>query len=205
MLQRCISLKWVMVILIGLIASVLSLHVGIVGVSKHQAVDWMIYYSYPTWIKAGFILDPTEVSLHADTYAVILLGQLKSCPWVIVIGLYLSGHTGVILKTSLFSWKDSYVTCFEQEGEEQCETKTRHKRQADILSETQSVLRTFPTSWSLDLFIEKFNFVRFGFLTTVLLKIVSYGALWHVTWWTVTDVCSVIVFPCTAGPWRARQ
>ena len=39
------------------------------------------------------------------------------------------------------------------------------------ISETQSVLRTFLTSWFLDLFIEKFNFVRFGFVTTVLLKI----------------------------------
>jgi len=72
----------------------------------------MIYCSYPTGIRAGCILDPTEVPLHADTYAVILLGQLKSCPWVIVIGLYLSGHTGEILKAALFSWKDSHITCF---------------------------------------------------------------------------------------------
>ena len=144
MLRRCISLKWVLVILLGLIASVLSLHVGTVGASKHQAVDWMICYSYPTWIRAGCILDPTEVPLHADTYAVILLRQLKSCPWIIVIGLYLSRHTGVILKTALFSWKDSYVTCFVQKGEKQCETKTRHKRQAGVSSETQPVLKDLP-------------------------------------------------------------
>ena len=135
------------------------------------------YYSYPTWIRAGCILNPTEVPLHADTYAVILLGQLKSWPRVIVIGLYLSRHTGVILKAALFSWKDSHVTCFVQEGDEQCETKTQHKRQADISSESQSVLGTFPTSWFLDLFIEKCNFVRFVFLTTVLLKI---DVLWDI-------------------------
>jgi len=102
----------------------LSLHFGSAGVSKHQTVGLMIYCSYPTGIRTGCVLDTTEVPLHADTYAVILLGQLKSCPWVIVIGLYLSGHTGEILKAALFSWKDSHITCFVQEGEKQCGTKT---------------------------------------------------------------------------------
>jgi hypothetical protein len=131
----------------------------------------MIYYSYLTCVRAGRILDPTHVPLHSDTYAVILFRQLKSCPCVIVIGLYLSWHTGVILKTALFSWKDSKVTCFVQEGEKQCEKKIQHERQVNISSETQSVLRTFPTFWYLGLFFEKFNFVKFRFLTTVLLKI----------------------------------
>ena len=73
---------------------------------------------YPTCIRAGCILNATEVPLHADTYAVVLLRQLKSCAWVIVEGLYLSRHTGEVLKTALFSWKDSCVTCFVQEGKE---------------------------------------------------------------------------------------
>jgi hypothetical protein len=72
---------------------------------------WLVGFR-PTCVRAGSILDPTEVPLHSDTHAVILLRKLKSCPWVIIIGLYLSGHTGVILKTALFSWKDSKVTCF---------------------------------------------------------------------------------------------
>jgi len=80
-------------------------------------MGWLVGFC-PTCVRAGRILDPTEVPLHADTYAVILLGQLKSCPWVIVKGLYLSGHTGEILKAALFSWKDSYVSYFVQEGEE---------------------------------------------------------------------------------------
>jgi len=55
--------------------------------------------------------------------------------------------------------------------------QTWHKRQANILSETQSVLKTFPTSWFLDLFLEKFHFVRLGFLITLLLKI---DILWDI-------------------------
>jgi hypothetical protein len=126
-------------------------------------VQWLVGF-VPTCVRAGCVLDPTEVPLHPDTYGVILLGQLQPCCRVIVIGLYLSGHTGEVLKAAVVSWKDSYVTYFVQEGEKQYATNTRCKKQANISSETYSVLRNLTTFWFLDLLVEKFNFVMFGFL-----------------------------------------
>ena len=96
----------------------ICLYGNIRSLSVHRnKLDWPTTLPYAQWVvgscltcvRATCILNPTEVPLHADAYAVILFGQLKSCPWIIVIGLYLSWHTGEVLKTALFSWKDIFV------------------------------------------------------------------------------------------------
>jgi hypothetical protein len=71
-------------------------------------IQWAVGF-YCTCIRTGGVLNSTEVPLHADTDAVILLRQLKACPWVIIVGLYLPRHTSEVLETTLFSWKNNFI------------------------------------------------------------------------------------------------
>ena len=54
-------------------------------------------------VRAGCVLDATEVTLHAHAHRVVGVGQLQARGVVVVEGKHLAGHPREVLQTAVSS------------------------------------------------------------------------------------------------------